>query len=225
MKRLVDGAGDDRLSARASELVRAMGPTPASAERLQRVRRSLDAPARSAPRWAWRMSLALGLLGVSAAAAAAGTALSGAFSTEPAPPVRHVVAPAEPRVPRAPGPAQLEPAPVAPVSPAEVAPSAPTPSASVPRQPPAVLSDVARVHEAAKALRHEGDPERALRLLERPGTRIAGPLAEEALALRIEASVAKGDGRQAKLAAAYLAQYPNGRYRELAKKALAGRQP
>jgi len=80
------------------------------------------------------------------------------------------------------------------------------------------------VHEAAKALRHEGDPERALQLLERPGTRITGPLAEEALALRIEASVARGDGRQGKLAAAYLAQYPNGRYRELAKRVLAGRQ-
>jgi hypothetical protein len=102
------------------------------------------------------------------------------------------------------------------------------PSAAPRRAGPPVaalpLSDVARVHEAAKALRHDADPGRALRLLERPGARITGPLAEEALALRIEASAAQGDGRQAKLAAAYLAQYPNGRYKELATKALAGRK-
>jgi hypothetical protein len=88
----------------------------------------------------------------------------------------------------------------------------------------APLSDVARVHEAAKALRHDGDAERALQLLER-GAPVTGPLAEEALALRIEASVARGNGRQAKLATAYLAHYPQGRYRELAKKALAGNEP
>jgi hypothetical protein len=88
----------------------------------------------------------------------------------------------------------------------------------------APLSDVARVHEAAKALRHDADPKRALQLLEPPGSRITGPLAEEALALRIEASAARGDGRRAKLAAAYLAQYPNGRYKELATKALAGKE-
>jgi hypothetical protein len=80
---------------------------------------------------------------------------------------------------------------------------------------------VVRVHEAAKALRRDGDAERALQLLEH-GTPVTGPLAEEALALRIEASVARRDGRQAKLATTYLTHYPLGRYRELAKKALSG---
>lgn len=226
MKRLIDDAGGDRLGARAQELVRAMGgPTPESPERSQRVRRSLDAPVRGAPRWVGRLALAVGLLGVSAAAAAGGTALSNAFSDELARPV--VSAPAAHPAPRPrPAPARVEPAPVVAAPSAELALPSAQASAVVAPRPPLVAppSDVARVHEAAKALRHEGDPERALQLLERPGARISGPLAEEALALRIEASVAKGDGRQAKLAAAYLAQYPNGRYRELAKKALAGRQ-
>ncbi|HEX2869959.1 MAG TPA: hypothetical protein VHP33_01860 [Polyangiaceae bacterium] len=226
MKRLIDDSVGDRLGARAQELVRAMGgPTPESPERSQRVRRSLDAPVRGAPRWVWRLSLAVGLLGVSAAAAAGGTALSRAFSDEQAVPV--VSAPAERPAPRPrPPTARVERAPSVSAPPTAVAtPSAQAPAAAAPRpQLAAPASEVSRVHEAAKALRHEGDPERALQLLERSGARISGPLAEEALALRIEASVAKGDGRQAKLAASYLAQYPNGRYRELAKKALAGRQ-
>jgi len=79
------------------------------------------------------------------------------------------------------------------------------------------------VHEAAMALRHDGDPGHALRLLE--AKPVNGPLAEEALALRIEASSARKDGQAPKLAAAYLARFPNGRYRDLAKSALSGRAP
>jgi hypothetical protein len=227
MKRLIEGAGGHRLGARAQELVRAMGgPTPESPERARRVRRSLDAPVRGAPRWAWRVALAVGLLGVSAAAAAGGTALSNAFGSKLEVPVEHAPAPAQRPAPRPrPEVARVEPTAVVEVPSNErVSPSAQGAALAAPR--PALTapqSDVARVHEAAKALRHDGDPERALQLLERAGTR-SGPLAEEALALRIEAALAKGDGRQAKLAAQYLTQYPNGRYRELAKKALAGRQ-
>jgi hypothetical protein len=81
-------------------------------------------------------------------------------------------------------------------------------------------SDVARVHEAAKALRGDGDPQRALRLLE-SSEKIGGPLAEEALALRIEAANASGDARAKSLALSYLSRYPGGRYRELARRTLA----
>jgi hypothetical protein len=171
--------------------------------------------------------LALGLLGVSAAAAAGGTALSNAFSHGLEVPVEHVSPPAEHAAPRSrPATVPAEPPPPPALAAPELgAPSAQAPAAAAPRAPLAPpLTDVARVHEAAKALRHDGDPERALQLLERSGARISGPLAEEALALRIEASLAKGDGRQAKLAALYLGQHPNGRYRDLAKKALAGRK-
>jgi hypothetical protein len=227
MKRLIEDSGGDRLGARAQELVRSMGgPTPESPERSRRVRRSLDAPARGAPRWGWRVALAVGLLGVSAAAAAGGTALSNAFSSKLEVPVEHASAPAQRAAPRPrPAVARAEPAPDVEAPSIERAlPSAQQPALAAPRPAlPAPPSDVARVHEAAKALRKDGDPERALQLLERAFAR-SGPLAEEALALRIEASLAKGDGRQAKLAALYLAQYPNGRYRELAKKALAGQK-
>jgi hypothetical protein len=210
MKRLSELPADDRLTARAHTLIRAVGPTLESDERLLRVRRSLDAPVRAAtPRWVWQVGLAVALVGLGAGAAIS----SGRAGPPAAHPVQIVTAaPAVLSAAVLPGVARAERA-------LTSAPSrAPSPRAAVPP-----LSDVARVHEAAKALRHDGDAQRALHLLE--GAPVTGPLAEEALALRIEASAARGDGRKAKLAAAYLAQYPNGRYRELAKKALSGSQP
>ena len=68
-------------------------------------------------------------------------------------------------------------------------------------------------------------PERAVEAARSPRPTklfVTGPLAEEALALRIKASVARGNGWQGRLAAVYLAHYPQGRYRELARKALSG---
>lgn len=235
MKRLTELPAEDRLSARAHELIRALGPTLESEERSRRVRRLLDVPAQAAaPRWGWRAGLALGLLGVSAAAAAASSsALSHMLGIEQAsvehahqatpPSHARLPAPPVPLTPSASVPANPVVEPVrAPTSPSA---NASAPSAPAPRSVAPPLSDVARVHEAAKALRRDGDAERALQLLERGGAPVAGPLAEESLALRIEASVARGDGRQAKLAAAYLAQYPQGRYRDLAKRALSGSKP
>ncbi len=216
MKRLIDLPDSDALTARARSLVRALGPTPESEARALHVRRRLDAPASVvAPRWTWRAALAVGLLGAGAAAASATVSWSTpkptprAITTNPAP--RQPAKPAAPAALPAPTPQPgLEPV------------ATPTARPPTPHVTAAVVSDVARVHAAAKALRHDGDPERALQLLERPGTRITGPLAEEALALRIEASTMRRDGRNAKLATAYLQQYPHGRYRELARKALAG---
>ncbi len=225
MKRLNESPAEDRLTSRAQVLIRAIGPTVESEERLRRVRRSLDAPAgAAAPRWRWRLGLAVGALALSAAAAAGISAVTRVESPEQA-----VANDAPQRL--SPGPATS--APVTQPSPLPVEhaveavpPAAPTSSSTSTKVPSSraaapPLSDVARVHEAAKALRHEGDAQRALQLLEH-GAPVTGPLAEEALALRIEASVASGNGRQAKLATAYLARYPQGRYRELAKKALSG---
>jgi len=229
MKRLSELPAEDGLTARAQLLIRAIGPTLESEERRRRVRRSLDARPVS-PRWLGRAALVLGLLGASAAAAAAGgSALSRVFGAQ-APPDE--VLPTGPTA-RKPPPAHAAlgapaPGPAAPALPSTppvgVAPTPPSTSLRPPVPRPSALSDVARVHEAAKALRHDADPERALLLLER-GAPVTGPLAEEALALRIEASRSRGDGHQAKLAAAYLAQYPNGRYRELAKQALSSKKP
>lgn len=225
MKRLNDSPAEDRLTSRAQVLIRAIGPTVESEERLRRVRRSLDTPAgAAAPRWVWRAGLAVGALALSAAAAVGISALT---SVEGAP--QTVGNGAPPRLSPSPGAAAsvATPSPLPVENAVEAAPSAAPAGSSTPTKAPASrvgvlpISDVARVHEAAKALRHEGDAQRALQLLEH-GSPVTGPLAEEALALRIEASVASGNGRQAKLATAYLAQYPQGRYRELAQKALSG---
>jgi hypothetical protein len=226
MKRLSELPAEDRLTSRAHALIRAMGPTVESDERLRRVRRSLDAPARPAlPRWGWRAGLALGLLGISAAAAAGSSAVSSLLGVDQtAEPGTQATAqshgkPPPPAARPAPLPAErvVEPTPLAPPASPSAAANTPAPRAALPP-----ISDVARVHEAAKALRHDRDPERALQLLERSGVPVTGPLAEEALALRIEASVARGDGRAGRLATAYLAQYPRGRYRDLAKRVLSG---
>lgn len=69
MQRLSDLPAEDRLCWRAQALIRATGATVQSEERLLRVRRLLDGPTRAAPRLSWRVGRALGLLGVSAAAA------------------------------------------------------------------------------------------------------------------------------------------------------------
>jgi hypothetical protein len=227
MKRLSELPAQDGLTARAHALIRAVGPTPESEERMRRVRRSLDARA-PAPRWVWRAALAFGLLGASAAAASS-SVFSHVFGAQPALGERAPSVPTSAtKGPRAHALATAPSPPPTPASPSEPAmspaPPALIPSQRLPAPRGAALSDVARVHEAAKALRHDADPERALQLLER-GAPVTGPLAEEALALRIEASRARGDGRQAKLGAAYLAQYPSGRYRELAKQALSGKKP
>ncbi|HKO49072.1 MAG TPA: hypothetical protein VJV79_15175 [Polyangiaceae bacterium] len=232
MKRLLDTSDHDPLNSRARGLIRALGPTLESPDRMQRVRRSLDAARgpRSAPRWALRLALAAALLGASAAAAAAAGVFSNLLSHEPPASAQRFVPPQ----PAQPPPVALrdvadEPPPAAsPQAPPPLLPAAPpaVERALASRQPSASpSSDVARVHEAAKALRRDGDPARALQLLERSGAPVSGPLAEEALALRIEASAASGNGRASKLASAYLARYPNGRYRELAKKVIAGRAP
>lgn len=79
------------------------------------------------------------------------------------------------------------------------------------------------VHSAMRALRSEHDPERAAKLLATYEEQHAtGPLAEEALALRIEAALARGDGSAPAYARGYLERYPRGRYRNVAHRALQG---
>ena len=228
MKRLSDLPAEDRLTSRAHALIRAIGPTVESEERFRLVRRSLDTPPRAAPRWSWRLGLAVGVLAAGAAAAVGSSAVSRLLGHEPPQegPAPQAMPASRPKRPTAvPAPAELPPDRVVDALPS-AAPGGALPPAIVPTAravaPP--LSDVARVHEAAKALRQDRNAERALQLLER-GAPVTGPLAEEALALRIEASVTSGNGRQAKLASAYLARYPQGRYRELAKKVLTESKP
>ena len=73
-----------------------------------------------------------------------------------------------------------------------------------------------------RALRVERNPVRARGLLARYlADHPNGNLAEEALALSIEAALAHGDGDVAALADRYLRLYPRGSFRELATQARA----
>lgn len=121
--------------------------------------------------------------------------------------------------------------PVVPVVPAAVEPSAsatPVPAASVPRPTPKngraraeSSEDATHVVEAIQALRTEGDPARAQALLnDYLKANPRGALSGDALALSIEAASARHDPRAAEYARRYLASYPKGKYRDLAKRAL-----
>jgi hypothetical protein len=106
------------------------------------------------------------------------------------------------------------PPPAAPV--ALAAPSEPShPGVQSPEQ-------VRLVFDAMRALRREGQPERASRLLDEYLRRYpGGSLAEEALALSIEAAIMRGDGRAKDLANRYLSRYPVGHFRPAAERARA----
>lgn len=81
-------------------------------------------------------------------------------------------------------------------------------------------SDSVLVHDAVKELRNGGDAAEAAALLERYRSRNPdGILAEEALALSIEAAVQSGDPSRKQLARQYLAKYPKGRFASAARRA------
>jgi hypothetical protein len=74
--------------------------------------------------------------------------------------------------------------------------------------------------EAMQA-RRAGDMARVARLLDDYRSKYPdGDLQEEALALSIEAAIARGDDNARRFAAQYLKRYPNGRFREQAERAL-----
>jgi hypothetical protein len=87
---------------------------------------------------------------------------------------------------------------------------------------PRAGEDPTQVAEAVRALRKQGDFARAQALLDRYlKDNPRGALAEDALALSIEAASARKDGRAADYARRYLARYPHGRFRTVAEQALS----
>jgi TolA-binding protein len=73
---------------------------------------------------------------------------------------------------------------------------------------------------AVKSLRVEHDPTRAMVLFDKYLRRYPdGSLAEEALALEIEAAAQQDDARAARLGREYLRRYPAGRFRTMAEEA------
>ena len=113
---------------------------------------------------------------------------------------------------------ELAPAASAASEPAAVAPRG---AAKNGRARPESSEDATHVVEAIQALRTERDPARAQALLNdylKHNPR--GALSGDALALSIEAASAQHDPRAAEYARRYLAAYPKGKYRDLAKRAL-----
>lgn len=108
-------------------------------------------------------------------------------------------------------------APAVSVAPEPVAPAI----ASLPRAIPKAGEDPTLVASAIQALRSEHNPARARQLLNRYlKTNPRGALAEEALALSIEAAAAMQDKQASSLARNYLSAYPNGRHQKLAQRVL-----
>jgi hypothetical protein len=236
----------------ARDLLRVAAPYAAPAGRKQRVQLSLGhVPARRAPLLVRLAVAGLVLFGCGAIASAAlGRATSGRWPAWMAEAYERLVSSAAPR--RAPvasaAPAahaaatpSLEPPPVAgPPAPAValVAPPAPRVArdpalalrarraAPAPLAAAASTEDTSPVLEAMRALRLERNPVRARALLARYLERHpTGTLAEEALAISIEAAVAHRDPDATALAARYLRLYPLGPFRSLARQTFAGEPP
>ena len=97
---------------------------------------------------------------------------------------------------------------------------------AAPAPAPAVGEDASAVSAAMRALRVERNPVRARVLLARYlADHPTGNLAEEALALSIEAALAHHDGDVAALANRYLRLYPRGSFQTLARDALVAQPP
>ena len=162
--------------------------------------------------------LACGAVFVAASAAAAGYTLLSTKKSAPVAPVALVAPAAPPTDARrlvdhvAPAPAQL---------PTEVVPDIELPSVKRVDKPRAG-EDPSQVAEAVRALRKQGDAARAQTLLDQYlKANPHGALAEDALALSIEAAAARKDPRAADYARRYLARYPNGRFKGVAERALS----
>jgi hypothetical protein len=254
MKRLRDMEPTSELQRKAQQMISAIDPVPASAERMARIRRRLDEPRGG---WGFVASLrklpALALAGLvvlfGASAFAAvrvfveqreAQAIEAAQQLERERTVSRVkraqsaVEAAEVAQPEQVAQVVAEQAPVrAPREGAREAVEHDAPRV-VPRQrnkAPArtpeeeqaeAVHDSELVHRAVKALRRDGNPALAARLLEEDRIRNPnGPLAEEGLSLRIEAAIALRDPRARTLAEQYVAQYPRGRYLAIARRALS----
>lgn len=162
-----------------------------------------------------------GALLIAATAAAAGYSL---LAAPPKPGPAPIAPPATVVVPPAiaPAPAVLPVTPRTDVQPPTAEPSATSAVSKRAVDKPAAGEDPTKVAEAVRALRKQGDAARAQQLLDQYlRTNPRGALAEDALALSIEAAAARKDPRAVDYAKRYLARYPNGRFRGVAERALS----
>lgn len=228
MKRIVDEPSGP-LEQRAARLIASVGPLPTNDIARERVRRALDRPA---PGLRLRRPLLafLGALLISASAAAVWGGVR-YFSREKAGESVPASAAHEKANLRAAPPALSVPSPLeaplavpsAPISSAPIRPPAPSSRALRPSLKPETTqtaSETLLVQEAVDALRNRGDADRADELLEKYLKKGDNQLAEEALALSIEANLSRNPSKAQSLARTYLSKYPNGRFKSLAERAL-----
>ncbi len=226
MERLIQKKGSSTgAEAELAQLVEACEPVVISDVRK---RRSLNAvysrhhERRRTVRFGVRAAMTAGVLLMAGAATAAvfgvrfkllATAPTPIVLT-PAPAVHHV---AHARRAELAPIAELE-APAEPEAPTEIAP----PVLPVHRARTVKSEDPSLVVSAIQALRQDRDPERAGRLLAAYlRTHSHGALAEEAVALSIEAADARHSPAAARFADRYLKEYPHGRFRSAAERVLA----
>jgi hypothetical protein len=215
MERLIEmGAAATPEDARLRDLVQASGATEVSDASKQNVYAAVLArrEGRRRTRLALlRPAVVFGVVVVAAGATAA-AALGHRWMQERRRPAPATSAPVAPR-------ARPEPLPqaraAAPVDVPVTAPATPRPHAPRTR---ARSEDPSAVVDAVEALRKQHDPDRAARLL--AGYLAAHPkgaLAEEALALSIEAASVRHDPAAPDFARRYLREYPSGRFRQTAQ--------
>jgi len=226
VERLIQSRGlSTRAEAELAELVEACEPVAISDARK---RRSLSAvynrhhERRRTVRLGMRTAMVAGLLLVAGAATASVFGVRWKMHlTEPAP-VASAPAPGVHHVTRA---RRAELAPIAELeapAEAESAPEIAPPAPPVHRAHPVKSEDPSLVVSAIQALRQDHDPERAGRLLVAYlRTHPRGALAEEAVALSIEAADGRHSPAAATFARRYLKEYPQGRFRSAAERVLA----
>jgi hypothetical protein len=236
LKRLVDEEGLDDSDRRLSDLFRAAAPFDADPFRKRRIWVQLERGCKPGTRRRrfWLRPMVVAALLVSGTATALGHRFvlrgSGFFGLEGGSPSatsssvkvsRHSTSSSK-RAPTANTDAASAPAP-APVELVPVEPDASIPRATTKntRPRPGSGEDATHVVEAIQALRTDRDPARAQALLnDYLKANPRGALSGDALALSIEAASAQHDPRAAEYARRYLAAYPKGKYRDLAKRAL-----
>jgi len=228
VQRLIQNKGSStKAEAELAHLVEACEPVVISDARKSR---SLSAvynrhhERRRSVRFGIRVAMAAGMLLVAGAATAAVYGVRwrtqatrpASLALAPAPAVHHV-ARARTRAELAPI-AELEP-PAEPEARPEIAPA---PAPPVHRARALRSEDPSLVVSAIQALRQDRDPERAGRLLaDYLRTHPRGALAEEAVALSIEAADARHSPAAATFAERYVKEYPHGRFRSAAERVLA----
>jgi hypothetical protein len=226
VERLIQSKGSStRAEAELTELLEACEPVVISDARK---RRSLSAvyhrhhERRRTVRLGMRAATMVGLLLVAGAATASVFGVRWEMHLSDPAPIASGPAPAVHHVARA---RRAELAPIAELeAPAEVEaqPEIAPPAAPVRRAHTVKSEDPSLVVSAIQALRQDRDPERAGRLLAAYlRTHPRGALAEEAVALSIEAADGRHSPAAATFARRYLREYPQGRFRSAAQRVLA----